>query len=87
MFSRCRFDMRLTDRAVLFHLATLENPVNMREMADQLGCDWKTVQRAIKRMSALQYVTILGGGRGKPYVYQLNHSQLPQDIEAELRND
>lgn len=84
MFVRYRFNMRLTDRTVLFHLATLETPASMRQIAGHLCCEWKTVHRAIKRMSAMHYVNIVGGGRGKPYTYKINREQLPDDIRAEL---
>jgi Mn-dependent DtxR family transcriptional regulator len=87
MFTHSRWDMRLTDQAMLLHLATLKTPTNMYDMAEQLGCHWRTVQTSINRLAARQYLTIEGSGRGKPYTYKINVDALPSDIKAELPDE
>lgn len=79
-----RWDMRLTDRAVLMHLAGLNEPANQTALAQTLNCGVATIQRSIKRLAACGYVTPVGYGRRIPYTYSVNVDQLPDDIKAEL---
>lgn len=85
MFPVSRWDMRLTDRAVLKAIASIKKPENQQTLADSLGCHERTVRRSLKRLKALGYVEILGGGnRYTPYEYKVNVEVLPDDLRSEL---
>lgn len=82
MFQLFRWDMRLTDVAVIRAIARLEHPASQAEIAEGLGCNRKTVNRSLKRLRSI--VRPEGGGRGSPYTYSIDYEALPDDLRKEL---
>jgi len=77
-----RWDMRLTDKAILEAIHLLDEPMSQAELADHLGCSRVTVMRAINRLST--YIEKSGPGKGKPYTYAIRYDRLPDTIRMEL---
>lgn len=82
---RVRWDMRLTDREVLRAIHRTAQPISQAEIADQLRCCERTVNRSVQRLRALGYLEVTGGGnRFSPYTYNVNVEALPDDIRANI---
>lgn len=74
-----RWDMRLTDKAILNALIKLETPCSQPDIAADLGCGVATVQRSIKRLKDLGVVKPVGSGRRIPFErYEVNHDRLKE---------
>lgn len=81
-----RWDMRLTDLAVLKALSNLDKPTSQVAIAEGLGCHPITLNRAIQRLKAKGYVETIGDGRDKPYEgYTIYYDRLPESVRVEFQ--
>lgn len=71
-----RFDMRLTDRAVLQAIEAAKFPMSYQTIAVRIGCSPSTVYKAVRRMKALGILTPIETRRNKPYAYVIDHSRI-----------
>ena len=85
MLTKFRWDMRLTDERVVAFLAKQKEPISQVEIADQLGCHPDTVKRSIKRLKGI--VTPIGAGNRLPYRYEINTTELPETLQAEIAHN
>lgn len=85
MFRVLRLDMRLTDKAILYHIATMREPASQEELARSLSCGVQTIRRSTRRMANAGYLTIIGSGNRIPYRYLINYDSLPESVRDELR--
>ncbi|HSS99923.1 MAG TPA: HTH domain-containing protein [Terriglobales bacterium] len=74
--------MRLTDQRVVAFLAQQKEPISQAEIADKLGCAEITVKRSIRRLKGI--VTPIGAGNRLPYRYEINTTELPEHLQAEI---
>lgn len=82
MLAKIRWDMRLTDQRVVAFLAREKEPISQRDIAERLGCAEITVKRSIKRLKGI--VVTVGAGNRVPYRYQINTTELPESLQAEI---
>lgn len=76
-----RVDVKLTDRAVLIAIIK-RNGQSQHKIAEAIGCDRTTVIRAIKRLTALGYITRVGSGRRVASHYIIHTDRLPEGING-----
>jgi predicted transcriptional regulator len=82
-----RFDMKLTDRAVITALFRLAEPCNQVDIAKNLHCGVATVSRSVARLKKSGFLTVKGGGGYRsPYEYEVNLDKLPDDLRKELES-
>lgn len=82
MLTKFRWDMRLTDERVVAFLAQQKEPISQAEIAARLNCHPDTVKRSIKRLKGI--VTPIGAGNRLPYRYEINTTELPETLQAEI---
>lgn len=80
---RMRFDMRLTEQAVLKEIAKLKRPTSQRRLAESLDCSVITVRRTIKRLREKGMLS--KDGEREPFAYIIHYERIPQPLRDELQ--
>jgi predicted transcriptional regulator len=73
---RERWDMRLTDKAVLAALLAAQDnktPISQEALAEQFTCNVSTVKRSMKRLKNAGKIVPVCGGRRVPMTWRINH--------------
>lgn len=81
-----RFDMRLTDTAIVQVLADANYEVTYAQLAETLDCSVMTVRRGIARLIARNWITRYGSGRRGSFTYEVQHGQLPDAVRVAIAN-
>ena len=79
---RIRWDMRLTERAVLKHLANLEKPKSQKQIAQELDCNHATLERTIKRLKDKGVLTV--NNEQSIARYEIHLEKLPDYLREEI---